>query len=377
MEPFYPLHALVCDECFLVQLEEYESPEQIFSDYAYFSSYSTPGSSTPSATPTRWSSASGSAPDSHVVEIASNDGYLLQYFKERGVPVLGIEPAANVAEVGRREGASRRSSSSSASRPRASSRDDVQRRPAARQQRARARARPQRLRRRHEGPAQAGRRHHDGVPAPAAADRRATSSTRSTTSTSRTSRSRTARRVFAAHGCGCSTSRSCRRTAARCASTAATTTTPASRDTERAARAARARGRGRLLGSSTTYLDFGAQVREDKRAILATPDRAQATRARRIVGYGAPARATRCSTTAGSDATSSTTRSTCSPHKQGHLPARHAHPDPLARGASRDRPDFVFILPWNLKDEIMDQLSFIRDWGGRFLVRTPELEIAP
>ena len=98
-ERFYPLRALVCDSCFLVQLQEFETPESIFTDYPYFSSYSS-----------SWLEHSRRYADSiirrleldersHVVEVASNDGYLLQYFHQRGIPVLGIEPAANIASV--------------------------------------------------------------------------------------------------------------------------------------------------------------------------------------------------------------------------------------------------------------------------------------
>ncbi len=130
------------------------------------------GSSTPGATSRRWSRASGSTSEARSSSWRSNDGYLLQFFKERGVPVLGIEPAANVAKVAAPEGRSRRSSSSSASRRHGRWLAKSQGRPPAGQQRARPRARPQRLRRRHEGPAQPGGVDHDGVPAPDAADRR-------------------------------------------------------------------------------------------------------------------------------------------------------------------------------------------------------------
>ena len=95
----YPLHVRVCDECFLVQLEEFESPKEIFSQYAYFSSYSS-----------SWLRHAEHyveyvmnrfCIDNHskVVEIACNDGYLLQYFEKKNIPVLGIEPAENVAKV--------------------------------------------------------------------------------------------------------------------------------------------------------------------------------------------------------------------------------------------------------------------------------------
>jgi SAM-dependent methyltransferase len=97
MEPFYPLRALVCEKCLLVQLEEYQTPDEIFSDYVYFSSYST----TWLEHCRRYAEAAverfGLGPQSRVVEVASNDGYLLRYFAERGIPVLGVEPAANVA----------------------------------------------------------------------------------------------------------------------------------------------------------------------------------------------------------------------------------------------------------------------------------------
>lgn len=97
MEPFFPLHAYVCDRCFLVQLQEFVSPDAIFTQYAYFSSYST-----------RWVEQARRyaeamierlklTPASRAMEIASNDGYLLQYFVAFGVPLLGIEPAAKVA----------------------------------------------------------------------------------------------------------------------------------------------------------------------------------------------------------------------------------------------------------------------------------------
>jgi 2-polyprenyl-3-methyl-5-hydroxy-6-metoxy-1,4-benzoquinol methylase len=103
-EIFYPLDVYVCDHCFLVQLQEYETPENIFSDYAYFSSYSD-----------TWLKHSKKYSEdmirlfrldrnSFVIEIASNDGYLLQYFADRRIPVLGIEPARNVAEVARNKG---------------------------------------------------------------------------------------------------------------------------------------------------------------------------------------------------------------------------------------------------------------------------------
>jgi hypothetical protein len=103
-ETFYPLHAYVCDRCFLVQLEEFETPAQIFSDYAYFSSFSSSWLSHCEAYATAMARRFGLGAAHRVVEVASNDGYLLQYFQALSIPVLGVEPARNVAETARRRG---------------------------------------------------------------------------------------------------------------------------------------------------------------------------------------------------------------------------------------------------------------------------------
>jgi hypothetical protein len=99
MEPFYPLHVSVCDRCFLVQLQEYVNPENIFVEYAYFSSFSDSWLEHCRNYTGQMTERFGLNAQSLVVEVASNDGYLLQYFVEKKIPVLGIEPAANVAKV--------------------------------------------------------------------------------------------------------------------------------------------------------------------------------------------------------------------------------------------------------------------------------------
>lgn len=101
MEPYFPLHVLVCGQCFLVQLQEYVKPDHIFTEYAYFSSYATSWVEHARRYCEAVAARFGLGSKSHVVELASNDGYLLQHFLPLGVPVLGIEPAANVAEVAR------------------------------------------------------------------------------------------------------------------------------------------------------------------------------------------------------------------------------------------------------------------------------------
>jgi hypothetical protein len=101
MEPFFPLHVWVCHECFLVQLEEYVAPSDIFTEYAYFSSFSTSWVEHARRYSVDMIARFGLGARSKVMEIASNDGYLLQHFVKAGVPCLGIEPAANVAEAAR------------------------------------------------------------------------------------------------------------------------------------------------------------------------------------------------------------------------------------------------------------------------------------
>jgi SAM-dependent methyltransferase len=103
-EVFYPLHVRLCDSCLLVQLPAYVSGEDIFSDYAYFSSYSDSWVAHAKRYAEAMTERLGLGPDSLVTEVASNDGYLLQHFSAAGVPVLGVEPAANVAEAARARG---------------------------------------------------------------------------------------------------------------------------------------------------------------------------------------------------------------------------------------------------------------------------------
>jgi SAM-dependent methyltransferase len=103
-EMFHPLHAYVCESCFLVQLEAFGTPEAIFSDYAYFSGFSAGWLAHAEAYVAAMQARFGLGPESKVVEVASNDGYLLRAVVARGIPALGVEPAANVAAVARAAG---------------------------------------------------------------------------------------------------------------------------------------------------------------------------------------------------------------------------------------------------------------------------------
>ena len=103
-ESFFPLHAFVCQKCFLVQLEEFQTPKDIFSNYVYFSSYSTTWLEHAKDYVKMMISRFKINIENNVIEIASNDGYLLQFFQEKNIPVLGIEPAKNVAKIAKKKG---------------------------------------------------------------------------------------------------------------------------------------------------------------------------------------------------------------------------------------------------------------------------------
>ena len=163
MEPFYPLHAYVCGECFLVQLETYVSDEHIFSEYAYFSSYSDSWVEHCRVYTERMVERFKLGPEDQVVELASNDGYLLQHFVAKGIPVLGIEPAANIAEVAVRRASRRWSSSSGRTCGPGVSVRGHEGGPAGGQQRPCPGVRPQRFRQGDEDLAQTARCHYPRI----------------------------------------------------------------------------------------------------------------------------------------------------------------------------------------------------------------------
>ena len=169
-ESFYPLHVRMCS-CLLVQLPAYVPGEEIFSDYAYFSSYSDSWVAHAKRYADAMVTRLGLGPQSLVTEVASNDGYLLQHFVAAGVPVLGVEPAANIAEVARDKGIRTEVRFWGADRRRTGGKIWPGG-PGRRQQRLRSRARSGGLHRRSGGTGQAGRSGDAGVSPPAAADRR-------------------------------------------------------------------------------------------------------------------------------------------------------------------------------------------------------------
>ena len=371
MEPFYPLRALVCGNCFLVQLEEFETPEAIFSDYAYFSSYSSSWLEHSRRYSTQMIERLGLDEDSHVVEIASNDGYLLQFFHERQIPVLGIEPAVNVAEVALQKGIPTLVEFFGEDTARSLAGDS----PADLLLGNNVLAHVPDL--------------NDFVGGMKILLKQGGVITMEFPHLMRLIDANqwdtiyhehfsyfsflTVSRVFEAHGLRLfdveelPTHGGSLRVYGCHAGDESKPETPVAHSLRERERAA---GYERL----ETYLGYSRRVEQDKRQILSFLIDLKG-QGLRIAGYGAPAKGNTLLNYCG--VRSDFIDYTCdlNPHKQGHfLPGSHIpirSPDVIRE----DKPDVVLIMPWNLKDEIAGQLGFIRDWGGRFAARTPELTL--
>ena len=372
MEPFYPLHAWVCSQCFLVQLEEYVAPPHIFSDYAYFSSYSDSWIEHARRYTQLMRERYAIGPGSLVMEIASNDGYLLQHFVAAGVPVLGIEPAANVAQVARKRGI----------------RTEVCFHGVTNAEKL--------VDKYGQADLLLGNNVLAHVPDlnDFVAGMKKLLKPKGVITMEFPHLQRlmeqnqfdtiyhehfsyfsflTVEKVFAAHGITLfdvdelSTHGGSIRIYGRHAGDQSKAVTE---------RAQQLRARELSLGfdSLKTYQNFAEQVRTTKRKILSLLIDLK-NRGKSIVGYGAPGKGNTLLNYCGirTDLLSYTVDR--SPHKQGrYTPGTHIPiltPDRIRE----TRPDYVFILPWNLKDEICSQMSFVREWGGQFIVPIPEPQI--
>jgi 2-polyprenyl-3-methyl-5-hydroxy-6-metoxy-1,4-benzoquinol methylase len=371
-EVYYPLHVYVCEECFLVQLEEYESAEHIFSDYPYFSSYSDSWLKHSENYCDKMIATFGLNRQSFVVEAASNDGYLLQYFVRRDVPVLGIEPARNVAKVAVEKGVptlveffgaqlAQQLASEGRSADLVLGNNVLAQVPDLNDfaEGLRILLKPAgvltlefphllRLMERNEFDTI----YHEHF------------SYFSMLTTVRILEAH-GLKVFdveelATHG-GSLRVYACR--------------------TEDGMHAVQPRVSNLIaqeekagLGSVAGYESFARQVKETKMALVDFLLTA-ARQGKFVAGYGAPGKSATllhyCGI--GKDLVAYTVDR--NPYKQGRfLPGTHIpiyHPDHIRE----TRPDYVVILPWNLKDEIVQQLQYIREWGGHFVVPIPRVEI--
>lgn len=373
-EPFYPLHARLCEQCLLVQLPEYESPENIFQDYAYFSSYSETWVAHARSYCEQMTERFGLNQSSHVVEIASNDGYLLRNFVGRGVPVTGVEPARNVAEAARAAGV-----------------------PTVTEFFGRRLARQL---------AEEGKRAdlllgnnvlahvpdlNDFVAGLKILLKPSGVVTMEFPHLLRLIEGRqfdtiyhehfsyfsftTAERVFSAHGLtlfdveelpthGGSLRIYARHEEGK----------EGGREVGNRVEELRAREQEAGLTRVETYLAFNEAVRETKRALLAFLIDAKRA-GKSVAGYGAPAKGNTLLNYCGVRTDFIDYTVDANPHKQNrYLPGTRIpvfHPERLRE----TRPDYVLVLPWNLLEEITRQAAYVREWGGRFVVPVPEARI--
>jgi hypothetical protein len=374
MEPFYPLHVWVCRSCLLVQLEEYVSAEHIFTEYAYFSSYSTAWLKHAEDYVAMITGRLGLGPRSQVVELASNDGYLLQYFVKRGIPALGIEPAVNVAKVAVERGvetlvkffgkelghalaAEGRQADLVLGNNVLAQVPDLNSFVAG----IRALLKPtgtvtlefphlQKLY--EENQFDTIYHEHFSYFSLVAVER-----------------------IFAAHDLAVFdveelwTHGGSLRVYGRPAGDASRPVSARVLDLRRREEAA-----GYL--DINHYLRFEEQVRETKRKLLSLLIDLK-RQGKRIAGYGAPGKGNTLLNYCGVRGDFLDFTVDRNPYKQGRfLPGTHV---PIFAPAKIDeeRPDYVLILPWNFKDEIMAQLAHVRGWGAKFIVPIPGATVVP
>jgi 2-polyprenyl-3-methyl-5-hydroxy-6-metoxy-1,4-benzoquinol methylase len=373
-EKFYPLHTYVCDRCFLVQLPELESREYIFGDgdYAYFSSYSESWLKHCEQYTKLMVERFGFDRSSQVIEIASNDGYLLQYFQQKNISVLGIEPATNVAAVAEAKGLSTITKFFGVQT--ATELVELEKQAdlllgnnvLAHVPDLNDFVAGMKLLLKAEGIITVEFPHLLQLIAQSQFD---------TIYHEHFSYFSflTVERVFSAHGLTLfdveelPTHGGSLRIYGRHSENAKLTVT------ERVA-TLKAKEVAARLDSIDTYLDFTKQVESIKRQLLAFLIQAK-NEGKSVVGYGAPAKGNTLLNYCGVRTDFIDYTVDRSPHKQGlFLPGTHIpiySPDRI----SEKKPDYIIILPWNLRSEIIEQMAYIRDWGGQFIVPIPQLEI--
>jgi hypothetical protein len=372
MERFYPLRAYVCRECLLVQLEEFVAPADIFTEYAYFSSYSDSWVEHARRYCEAMCDRFHLGSNSSVMEIASNDGYLLQHFTGKGVPVLGIEPAENVAQAAIQRGV--RTISQFFGRETAA-----------------------RVKEEFGSPdlllgnnvlahvpdindfvsGMALLLKADGVITMEFPHLMQLMELNQFDTIYHEHFSYlsfgTVVKVFAAHGLTMfdveelPTHGGSLRIYARHAADSSKGVGP--RVGELLALEAR-----KGYNTLARYTSFQGQVRSTKHALLEFLIEAR-NAGRRIVGYGAPGKGNTLLNYCGIRTDFLDFTVDRNPHKQGkYTPGTHI-PILAPERLMESKPDYVLILPWNLKDEIMQSLAGIRSWGGRFVVPIPHVQV--
>lgn len=374
MEPYYPLTVRVCTSCWLAQLPEIVRPAHIFEDYAYFSSYSDSWLKHSLAYAETMTQTLGLGRDHRVIELASNDGYLLQYFIQKGIPVLGVEPAANVAQVALAKGIptlvkffgveTARSMIGSGLRADLLIGNNVfghvpdlndfiaGMKLLLNPKGVITLEFPHLQRLMQENQFDTMYHEHFSYYSLIAAEQALARHGLRVFDVEELTTHGGSLRLFAGH--------------VENAAQALSPRVVALREQEIASG----------LQRVDTYLAFAQRVVDTKFRLLEFLIQAK-KEGKRIVGYGAPAKGNTILNYCGIRTDFIDYTVDRSPHKQGRFLPGSRIPIYAPDRIRADKPDYVFILPWNLRTEIVEQMSYIREWGGRFMVAIPSVEILP
>lgn len=359
-ETFYPLHAYVCSQCFLVQVKQYELPENIFGDYAYFSSYSDSWLKHCQNYADAIIDELKLGPKSQVIEIASNDGYLLQFFKKKNIPVLGIEPAANVAKVAQEKSIPTLVKFFGTQTAENLVKADllIGNNVLAHVPDLNDFVRGLKIVLKPDGVITMEFPHlmqlmknfqfdtiyheHFSYFSLLAVDK-----------------------VFKAHGL---TIYDVQELPTHGGSIRIYACHPGNRAVTK--RVADLIEKESGLKYSQFFVDV-QQIKADLVNFFLTCKK----EGKKVAGYGAPAKGNTLLNFCGIGRQFLDFTVDRSPHKQGKfLPGTHIPISPVER-IFQEKPDYIFILPWNLKEEIMKQMESVRDWGGKFIIPIPKLEV--
>lgn len=372
MEPFYPLRVYVCENCLLVQLEEYVSPEAIFNEYAYFSSFSDSWLQHAKQYTESMIERFGIGKDCFVVELASNDGYLLQYFVKKGIPVLGIEPAANVAQsavekgvptlvrfFGEKLASEMRGGGQSADLvignnvlAQVPDLNDFMKGMAIllKPQGVITMEFPHLMKLVEENQYDTIYHEHFSYFSLVAVEKIFAYHGLTIFDVDELPTHGGSLRIYACHQDG------------------------GARTVGNRVTALKTREADAGLTRMEYYLSFGEKVKETKRKLLEYLIQVK-REGKTICGYGAPGKGNTLLNYCGIRTDFIDYTVDRNPYKHGRFtPGTHIPIYPVDK-IRETRPDYLLILPWNLKDEIIKQMSFIRTWGGRFIVPIPEVKI--
>jgi SAM-dependent methyltransferase len=373
-DPTYPLHARVCGECFLVQVEDVVPAEDIFSDYAYFSSYSESWVAHARAYADMAISRFGLNENHSVIEVASNDGYLLQHFAAKNIPVLGIEPAANVAKEAEARGVPTRTAFFGAELATALRREGV------------------------HADLLAGNNVLAHVPdlndfvvglaILLAEDGVLTMEFPHLLRLIEDVQFDTiyhehysyfsllvVERVFATHGLQLFDVEELPTHGGSLRIFACRTDGPG-RGEGAGLKAVRAAESAAQLDQLETYAGFQPRVEAVRRGLLDFLSQAAAN-GQQVAAYGAAAKGNTLLNFCGVKADQISFVADVSPHKQNKLLPGSRIPIMAPEYMQETKPDHVLILPWNLKAEITTAHAYVRDWDGNFVIAVPELTVLP